>query len=104
MVSSSARPRAQARVFRSSGAWSLSKGPSAPHIAVDFADWLDVLIDATRSGATLLIPVHLRPHYTFAEKKQVQTAFRKLITVLRPQATPMAGLLWVALKACFLSS
>ena len=40
-------------------------------------------------GALLLVSIHLRPHYSFAEKKSVLQAVKQLITMLRPQATIM---------------
>ena len=72
-------------------AWALVKGPSTPHVAMDCTDWFAVVIETTRYGALLLVTVHLRPHYTFAEKKGILQAIKQLITLLRPQATIMGG-------------
>ena len=72
-------------------AWALVKGPSTPHVAMDCTDWFAVVIETTRYGALLLISIHLRPHYNFAEKKGVLQAIKQLIALLRPQATIMGG-------------
>ena len=72
-------------------AWALIKGPSTPHVAMDCTDWFAVVVETTRYGALLLVSIHLRPHYSFAEKKGVLQAVKQLITLLRPQATIMGG-------------
>ena len=58
---------------------------------MDCTDWFAVVIETTRYGALLLVSIHLRPHYSFAEKKGVLQAIKQLITLLRPQATIMGG-------------
>ena len=71
--------------------WVLVKGHSTPHVAMDCTDWFAVVIETARFGALLLVSIHLRPHYSFAEKKSVLLAVKQLVTLLRPQATIMGG-------------
>ena len=72
-------------------AWALVKGPYTPHVAMDCTDWFAVVVETARFGALLLVSIHLRPLYSFAEKKSVLLAVKQLITLLRPQATIMGG-------------
>ena len=67
------------------------KGPSVPYVVMDEVDWFAVVIETSRYGALLLVSVHLRPHYSFAEKKAVLRAIHSLILLLRPQATIIGG-------------
>ena len=58
---------------------------------MDCVDWLAVVIETDRYGVLLLVSVHLRPHYSFVEKKAVLLAISRLIKLIRPQATIMGG-------------